>query len=308
MDSANGRPLGHRAVIAIRLLVLVLVAPQAMATNELNWETFNNSVFNRSHVVGTDITLLTGPMIYQEEDDEYFTEGYRPESSRELPGARKRREVYDLPRVWGAAGVFSWTLARLEESGFETVYKCEERACGDVAAWKLYLSDFVAGEEQKQHYVLARTKNESGWSTWVAAYVNEFDGQARLILDHMVPSSDAWSDNNLLTEGTIRFFPGSAEADKSALARLARGLEQFDPQEDGKLVIMGNTDTQGSLFMNLWLSGLRAQNVRDYLATRDGLSAENLIVKPFSSLVPRKDNGSADGRRENRRVDVLMIN
>ncbi|WP_179105654.1 OmpA family protein [Vreelandella utahensis] len=306
MDFANGWSIVRKALITYWLFLVA--APGALATNELNWETFNNSIFDRSRVVGTDVELVTGPMVYQEEEDEHFTEGYRPESSRELAGARKRREVYDLPRVWGAAGVFSWTLARLKDAGFEPVFQCEESACGDVAAWRLYLSDLVAGPQKGQHYVLARTSNESGWSVWVAAYVNEFDGQTRLILDHVVPSQTTWSDKHFLSRGTIRFSPGVAEADESALANLGRAVEQVGSLEDGKLVILGNTDAEGSLFMNIWLSGLRARNVRDYLATRDGLSADNLIVKPFSSLLPRENNGSPNGRRENRRVDVLMAN
>jgi len=303
MDFANKLPVTRGTIVAI---CLKLAAPGVMAAGELDWDTFNNGVFDRSHSVGTDVQLITGPIIYREKDEGNYTEGYRPESSRELSGARRRREVYDLPRVWGASGVFSWTLERLEEAGFETVFQCEGSVCGDVAGWQLYLSDLAAGTKSGQHYVIARTGTEPGWSIWAAVYVNNIDGQPRLILDHVVPPESAWADNQVLSDNAIHFPPGGSEASESALDALRHSVKQVDAPQGSKLLILGNADSQGALFMNLWLSGRRAQSVRDYLLAAEALSEHNSVIKPLSSLMPSGDNESSDGRRKNRRVDVLM--
>ena len=73
-----------------------------------------------------------------------------------------------------------------------------------------------------------------------------------------------------------------------------------------KLEISGHTDNTGSLRINQRLSRDRAKAVVDYLVKR-GISPEMLVSQGFADTQPVGSNETADGRRQNRRVEFKVI-
>jgi outer membrane protein OmpA-like peptidoglycan-associated protein len=71
--------------------------------------------------------------------------------------------------------------------------------------------------------------------------------------------------------------------------------------------IGGHTDAIGSEGGNVELSEKRAQSVRSYLIEK-GIEASRLTAKGYGSSVPVSDNGSAEGRAMNRRVEFKVVN
>jgi len=69
--------------------------------------------------------------------------------------------------------------------------------------------------------------------------------------------------------------------------------------------IEGYTDSRGSQSKNMDLSQHRAEAVRDYLISR-GLPAERVVAKGMGSDRPIADNSSAEGRANNRRVEIVI--
>ncbi|MEJ2274457.1 MAG: OmpA family protein, partial [Woeseiaceae bacterium] len=69
--------------------------------------------------------------------------------------------------------------------------------------------------------------------------------------------------------------------------------------------VAGHTDDQGAASYNLGLSERRAKTVRDYLINR-GVDASRLSWRGYGEEQPIADNATAEGREENRRV-VLRI-
>lgn len=65
--------------------------------------------------------------------------------------------------------------------------------------------------------------------------------------------------------------------------------------------IQGHTDSNGPAAYNLKLGERRATGVRDYLVSRD-IAADRLSVKSYGETMPAADNGTPEGRAENRRV------
>lgn len=74
---------------------------------------------------------------------------------------------------------------------------------------------------------------------------------------------------------------------------------------DLKATIFGHTDPAGTETYNLKLSEARARAVADYLR-ENGVTAENLHCIGLGAAQPRADNGTEDGRRLNRRVEVVI--
>ena len=74
---------------------------------------------------------------------------------------------------------------------------------------------------------------------------------------------------------------------------------------DKRIVVEGHTDARGSETYNQDLSLKRAQAVRDFLIGR-GIAAERIQVNGYGKSRPVADNKSAEGRANNRRVEVVV--
>jgi outer membrane protein OmpA-like peptidoglycan-associated protein len=69
--------------------------------------------------------------------------------------------------------------------------------------------------------------------------------------------------------------------------------------------IEGYTDSKGSQSRNIDLSRRRAESVRSYLITR-GLPADRVVAKGMGPDRPIADNSNAEGRANNRRVEIVV--
>lgn len=108
-----------------------------------------------------------------------------------------------------------------------------------------------------------------------------------------------------LDETALAFAPGTAELPASAeseLAEIAAFLERHPGQQ---VMLRGHTDATGGAAANQRLSEDRAAAVRDALVEL-GVSAERLRTEGVGAAEPIADNASAEGRRRNRRVDILL--
>jgi outer membrane protein OmpA-like peptidoglycan-associated protein len=103
----------------------------------------------------------------------------------------------------------------------------------------------------------------------------------------------------------IRFATNSAVIlpDSGAvLSQIARLLRD-DPKLE--LVIEGHTDNVGGPEFNLDLSRKRADAVKRWLADKEGIGEVRLATVGYGLTKPVADNGSEDGRAQNRRVELL---
>ena len=73
-----------------------------------------------------------------------------------------------------------------------------------------------------------------------------------------------------------------------------------------KLRIEGHTDSTGSDETNKTLSQQRADAVKNYLVSQDGLAAEQISAIGFGESHPVASNETADGRSQNRRVEFIF--
>jgi outer membrane protein OmpA-like peptidoglycan-associated protein len=106
--------------------------------------------------------------------------------------------------------------------------------------------------------------------------------------------------------GSVLF--ASAKADLLPAAQLklndvANALIKEDPLS--KIVVEGHTDSQGGVPYNQDLSQRRAQSVRDYLVSR-GIASDRVTSQGFGSSRSIAENTSAEGRANNRRVEIVV--
>ncbi|HEX8594918.1 MAG TPA: OmpA family protein [Pseudomonas sp.] len=109
----------------------------------------------------------------------------------------------------------------------------------------------------------------------------------------------------LIMPGNITFSTDSAAIASSfysPLNNLAGSLKQFN---QNNIEIIGYTDSTGSRQHNMDLSLQRAQSVSTYL-TSQGVDASHLSVRGAGPDQPIASNADANGRAQNRRVEVNL--
>ncbi len=76
-------------------------------------------------------------------------------------------------------------------------------------------------------------------------------------------------------------------------------------QPNTEIRVIGHTDNTGTDAINDPLSVQRAQSVRDYLAAR-GVNPQQVAISGAGDRQPVADNRTAQGRAENRRVEMFL--
>ncbi len=94
--------------------------------------------------------------------------------------------------------------------------------------------------------------------------------------------------------------PGASQS----LGEVARYLKEFP---DNRIEIEGHTDSVGGDDYNQKLSERRARAVANFLMAR-GIDRNRVAVAGLGEAVPVASNGNEAGRKENRRVEIILPN
>lgn len=97
---------------------------------------------------------------------------------------------------------------------------------------------------------------------------------------------------------------GAADVPKASL-HLQLAKEELNRAKELAAKIEGHTDSQGSERYNMDLSQRRADAVRNYLVQRS-YQADHIQARGLGEGEPVADNGSAEGRANNRRVEIII--
>ena len=105
--------------------------------------------------------------------------------------------------------------------------------------------------------------------------------------------------------GSVLFVSDKSELLPSAQNRLNQVADALMANKERKLTVEGHTDSQGSPAHNQELSQQRADAVRSYLISR-GYPGELIQAQGIGENRPVADNSSAEGRANNRRVEIIV--
>ena len=103
----------------------------------------------------------------------------------------------------------------------------------------------------------------------------------------------------------ILFALNKADLNAQSKANLAKFASQMADMPETDITIYGHTDNTGSDAVNERLSKQRAQSVLDYLKSC-GISADRMTSEGMSYHMPVASNETAEGRAQNRRVEVYI--
>ena len=141
--------------------------------------------------------------------------------------------------------------------------------------------------------------------------VSEVAGELVLELDDLQRSVRGLSNLKRTERGVeltltdISFDVGKSQLNRqgeNAVATLGRSLQQYPKR---KIRLEGHTDATGSAALNDRLSKQRADAVREILVA-SGLDGEFITTTGLGSTKPVASNALPDGRKKNRRVEVII--
>lgn len=108
----------------------------------------------------------------------------------------------------------------------------------------------------------------------------------------------------LTLSGSVLFASGKSELLPTAQRRLDQAAEALK-LDDRQITIVGHTDATGSDDKNMELSQRRAEAVSRYLVTH-GVPQDRVTSEGAGETQPIADNKSAEGRANNRRVEIVL--
>jgi len=104
--------------------------------------------------------------------------------------------------------------------------------------------------------------------------------------------------------GSVLFATGKSELLPTAQKRLADVVAALKDDPRG-ITIVGHTDSTGSADRNQQLSQRRAEAVRTYVITH-GVPEDRVRAQGMGPNEPVADNKTAEGRANNRRVEIIL--
>ncbi len=132
-------------------------------------------------------------------------------------------------------------------------------------------------------------------------------GSAAAVVDATaeVAAQPAPTPRRIVLQG-ITFAFDSAEIRPEDEPLLDVAAEQLRSNADVRVQIVGHTDAKGTEEYNQGLSERRARSVADYLS-RNGIARERLEIEGRGESEPVTSNDTADGRAQNRRVELDVL-
>lgn len=141
------------------------------------------------------------------------------------------------------------------------------------------------------------------WNRDVAKQGNDIAAHTEQSGVKVVKTEDNFIQISMPTDDS--FSSGSSQLTpqfRQVLDKVAADLNSYKKSE---IIITGHTDNTGTDEMNNRLSLQRASHVRDYLVSQ-GVDANRIRVQGLGSRYPVADNSTADGRFQNRRVEIFV--
>ena len=108
--------------------------------------------------------------------------------------------------------------------------------------------------------------------------------------------------------GELLFAVGSDEVQPGAYDALAKVAELIGMYDNRQVLIIGHSDARGEPARNKQLSERRAERVKEILINYFEIAADRLSTDGLGDTLPIASNATPQGRRANRRVELLILN
>lgn len=223
--------------------------------------------------------------------------------------------------------------AQIENLGYALAYECEDTSCGgfdfrfavevlpgpnmyvNIAAYR-YLTAFKGPRDAPLEAitVLATVTSATAYVQIIEAVAERGIGQNQVVAPGTAPTVSLPAEiGGIVEQGFVvleglDFSVGTTDLGPGPFASLEQLAEALAENTSLRVALVGHTDTVGGLDVNISLSRERARSVRTRLIERYGVDASRLDAEGMGYLSPVATNLTAEGRRQNRRVEAIILN
>ncbi|MCH8177505.1 MAG: OmpA family protein, partial [Proteobacteria bacterium] len=170
-----------------------------------------------------------------------------------------------------------------------------------------YLKNRNKGSKKRKEAMLKAAGIGAIAGAGVGYYMDTQEAKLRKQLRGTGVSVERDGDNiNLIMPGNITFESGGHTLSSSFFEVMDSVVLVVQEFEKTIIVSAGHTDSKGSDSYNQALSERRANSVAEYLLTK-GVVEARIESVGFGESQPVADNGSAEGRALNRRVEISLF-
>ncbi len=113
-------------------------------------------------------------------------------------------------------------------------------------------------------------------------------------------------EENKFRLNNIFFKVGEANLTEESTVQLNDLLKNLQENTAMKIRLEGHTDNVGDPEKNKRLSIERAYNMREYLIGK-GMAGNRILIKGYGDTKPIADNSTEEGRKQNRRVEFVIL-
>lgn len=266
-----------------------------------------------------EFTLPTRPITRETKD--------KPEEYGTALAGRLTRITYEGPEGRSALEVVRNFQKTLEADGFETVFYCRHKDCGDASSfWFVAAADGgLLSQWATNTYVIAKKKTGAE-ETWVSVFAVEHGGSGNRPLtpqalvtvaevqgmeeDKIVVRDASAMEKSIAEEGRVALYGLYFDFDKDTMTDESRPqldeiAKLLTARFEMAVLIVGHTDSQGSLDYNLDLSRRRAASVVSALVRDYNIDANRLTPVGVGMAAPVASNRTDEGQAKNRRVEIV---
>lgn len=140
----------------------------------------------------------------------------------------------------------------------------------------------------------------------IDASAETLDWRVRFEGPHDFEPYEPPKDITIALDAAALFDTGKAVIRPEAKVALREAAERIRKFANAPVAISGHTDNVGKDAANQALSEQRAQAVREYLGSQEGVPAARMTAKGYGKSQPVADNATDAGRARNRRVDIVI--
>jgi outer membrane protein OmpA-like peptidoglycan-associated protein len=128
--------------------------------------------------------------------------------------------------------------------------------------------------------------------------------QTQQLASRQIDPAEHAQDGSLVVDAS--FAVGTTTLTSGARQNIDAFVRQVPRVLERQVVVVGHTDRTGSEEANYRLGQQRAAAVAHYLLDEYGLDPVRVLVTSAGDTRPVGDNATAEGRRQNRRVEILV--
>lgn len=156
-----------------------------------------------------------------------------------------------------------------------------------------------------------RIKEHDDQLATIGSLISQHDGQFKAV-DGKFEEVKTLIKGNLVLTATLKnsdakFGFDSAALSPEAMSILDGFVQKLITENKGVYIeVQGHTDNTGTDAINMALGQKRAEAVMMYLYKQHRIPLHRMSVVSMGSSMPVADNGSRDGRSQNRRVEILV--